>query len=221
MRQSLLGVLLLGAHVMAASAALSQDACGLLAVQQSDRKAVLSAWEEDRRHQITLTKTDGRKAVVYAGDILHVNKDDMQSLIRPVNLPRSDIETLVFDARKLVFDGPLSFDRAHIVIRADAVTVGPRARIRFSDPKGSSVRILARTIDLDERLRRFLVFFAHNPNDVVPIVGLTAETVRRGAKSLDRDELLRILGRSTLDTMNPDAGALALEATVGEAATSA
>ena len=70
----------------------------------------------------------------YVGDILRLTQKDFASIVREMNAGRSDIGRIIFDAREIIVEGPLSFSHAELVFRSDILTFGPQGRVSFTGP---------------------------------------------------------------------------------------
>lgn len=92
----------------------------------------------------------------YVGDILRLTQKDFASIVREMNAGRSDIDRIIFDAREIIIEGPLSFEHAELIFRSDILTFGPGGRISFvgavDQTHTDRIRIVTRSLRFNNSL---------------------------------------------------------------------
>ena len=126
---SLSVLMLLGASAFPIVGQTNPNACTLPAEKQlssADLDATFSPSLPRYRVKVVLGPA-GRKSITYSADYLIINATTAESLVRRIEKPRSDVDKLLIDARIVVIDSPLSFDRVDLSIRAESIVFGPHA----------------------------------------------------------------------------------------------
>lgn len=136
----------------------------------------------------------------YVGDILRLTQKDFASIVREMNAGRSDIDRIIFDAREIIVEGPLSFEHAELVFRSDILTFGPEGRISFvgavDQAHTDRVRIVTRSLRFNNSLPYPFQFEIEKGDSRV--VEITASEVVQSGTPLTQSSAPNALWANTL-----------------------
>ncbi|MFC4310902.1 hypothetical protein ACFPN2_17535 [Steroidobacter flavus] len=118
---------------------------------------IFASWQNDPAFTLLRTSTDAGEKVRLVGDVIVLSQDTVQSLLRDLDKPLTNVAELVIDAREVHLSGPLTFTTAHLTILAHELTIEDQGSIAFvGEPRsgGDGVDIRADRVLLKGTLPR-------------------------------------------------------------------
>lgn len=157
------------------------------------------SWDDDDNYSLTSRTVNGSVSIRVTADIVRINDANFHSLVREIDKAVPNVSEVIVDARKIVIDGPLSFESSHLVFLGDEIDFGPSGRISLtSAPRGTNdgLRLIARSVSFDDGARKPIQFVpSAAPQRRIDIV---ASEVRANGQVLVGDAASTALWRHTL-----------------------
>lgn len=155
------------------------------------------------RYILTVQETRGKKSINIVADELRVNKSSLGSIIRSAASVDRSIDAIRFDARRIIFEEPLSLEGGRYVFLAEYVEFRPGSFLALLPSSSSYYSIIARQVRfVSERARHFDVRARPLPipqpdefRDITTILDLSAETVWSGSTEIQPWEINDFLAR--------------------------
>jgi hypothetical protein len=121
-----------------------------------------TAWLRDNVSTYVEGSRSNRAIVVIVGDVVVLDQATFPSLVVPRDAYHTGVERLVVDAREIVLDMEIALQGGHIVLHADVIRFGPRARLTLSGDPGDrddGLELVANHLDLRAASPRGLLGF--------------------------------------------------------------
>ncbi len=159
------------------------------------------SWDGDDNYNLSTVQDGSSIKLRISGDILRIDSAKFRSLVRTIEEAIPNISGVVFDARKIVINGSLSFSSSHLTFLAEVIEFGPNAQITYTAAPGSTgdyLRFVAHVISFDQSSKRPLQMFPSvNPLRSVEVVALA---VKSNGKTLTGNEANKALWQRTMAT---------------------
>jgi hypothetical protein len=137
-------------------------------------------WDSDDNYNLSTTQDGSSTKLRISADILRIDAAKFRSLVRNIDVAIPNISEVIFDARKIVINGSLSFSSSHLTFLAEAIEFGPDARITYTSAPGSTgdyLRFVAQVISFDQSPKKPLqIFPSVAPLRAIEIVALAVKS---------------------------------------------
>lgn len=166
--------------------------------------AGLASFDKDAGYTVTGTKEEDGRRVRISGDTLLIDTKNLPFVVSDINRGHTGVKEIIFDARRIVVDGPISLRSSDIVFLADEIIFSKNARITFTGPvaqQKEGIRVVANTLVFDPLLKKPLQFVvASEEGGKSRRIEVVANSVKHGDRLVQSYDAEKYLWQRTLSS---------------------
>lgn len=164
--------------------------------------AALESFNEDSGYTVSGAEEPEGRRIRISGDTLLLNAKNLPFVIAEISRALTGVKQIIFDARRIIIDGPISLRSGDLVFLADEVSFSKTARITFTGPvtqASEGIQIVARTLIFSPQLKKPLQMIpAMGDADHKRRIDILAETVMHGDRAVQPYDAEKYLWQRTL-----------------------